>query len=103
LGDDTWDSKQCNEKLDGEWVDDNGVLKEAIGYCSDAPAKNFCKATCRHRCGFHDTGGDGSGTATGQSTCGPGYYCVQGLKHECGDISKYCPAGKKRNKEENPP
>ena len=103
LGDDKWDPKQCNEKLDGKWVDDKGDSKPAIGYCVAGPANNFCIATCRHRCGFHDTGGDGSGTATGQSTCGPGYYCVQGLKHECGDISKYCPAGKKRNREENPP
>ena len=54
--------------------------------------------------GHYSVPGGGGGTATGQSRCEPGYFCVQGVKQACGDISKYCPAGKNRQRrEENPP
>ena len=48
-GDDGWDAKQCNQKLEGKWIAHNG-LQPAMGNCADAPAKNWCKATCRQRC-----------------------------------------------------
>ena len=48
-GVDKWDATQCNQKLDGEWVAHNG-LQPAMGKCIDAPAKDWCKATCRKRC-----------------------------------------------------
>jgi hypothetical protein len=69
-GVDTWDATQCNQKLDGEWVAHNG-LQPAMGKCIDAPAKNWCKATCRKRCADAASGPpqwNSDSRATGQMT-----------------------------------
>ena len=41
----------------------------------------------------HYTTPRGSDKATGQRECEAGFYCRDGVRKRCGDVSKYCPAG----------
>lgn len=74
----------------------SGYYKSSTGSgaCSACSGRTkYTSATGKTSCstvsnGYYTTGCDGSGNAcTGQSACGTGYYCVNGVQYGCGDYA----------------